>query len=127
PDTTDPEVGQPLQVFQDDIVFSNGQPIAVVVAETIEQATHAAGLVRVKYHEDQAVTEFSQAAKHAFEPTKAEGKEKSSADYTRGDLAGALRASDVRVSESYLLAAEHHNPMEPHATVAAWNGDQLTL
>src|SRR5436190_14269992 len=69
PDTTDPEYGQPLQVFQDDIVFSNGQPIAVVVAETFEQATYAAGLMRVKYHEDQAVTDFSQAAEHAFEPS----------------------------------------------------------
>jgi xanthine dehydrogenase YagR molybdenum-binding subunit len=56
PDTTDPETGRPLQLFQDDAIYSNGQPIAVVVAETFEQATYAAGLVRAEYREDQAVT-----------------------------------------------------------------------
>src|SRR5207248_1070158 len=56
---TDPAVGRPLQPLQEDVVHHNGQPIAVVVAETLEQATQAATLVRVTYREERAVTDFA--------------------------------------------------------------------
>jgi len=57
----DPEIGKPLLPFQDDDVRYNGQPIAVVVANTFERAMHAASLVRVTYREERATTEFAAA------------------------------------------------------------------
>jgi xanthine dehydrogenase YagR molybdenum-binding subunit len=127
PDSTDPASGRPLQLFQDNAIYSNGQPIAVVVAESFEQAVYAANLVKVSYKEDKAVTQFSQAAMHPFEPTKSNDSEKSPADYSRGNLEQGYSAAEIKVSQTYELAAEHHNPMEPHATLAVWEGKKLTL
>jgi xanthine dehydrogenase YagR molybdenum-binding subunit len=116
----DPVVGQPLQPLQDDRIHYNGQPVAVVVADTFEQATRAAALVQVSYHEEKAVTDFAAAVAHAFTPKK-------SPDYTRGEPDKAFEAAEVRVEQTYSHPDEHHNPMEPHATVAVWEGQKLTL
>jgi xanthine dehydrogenase YagR molybdenum-binding subunit len=113
----DPSSGQPLRPLQDGTVYHNGQPIAVVVADTFERATHAAALVRVTYREERAVTDFATAAAQASSP----------ADYHRGQPDKAFAAAEVRVEETYTIPAEHHNPMEMHATVAVWDGPKLTL
>ena len=68
----DPEIGAQLPMLQDDLVRHNGQHIGVVVAETFEQATHAADLVRVAYEEEPAATALDAALPHAFPVT--EGK-----------------------------------------------------
>src|SRR5205823_4982784 len=60
--SVDPSAGRPLQPLQDEIVHYHGQPIAVVVADTLEHATQAAALVRVAYREERAVTDFATAA-----------------------------------------------------------------
>jgi xanthine dehydrogenase YagR molybdenum-binding subunit len=129
PDSTGPSVGVPLQPLQDDVVHHNGQPIAVVVADTLERATQAAALVRVKYREERAVTDFAAAAARAKPPSKpkrGEGK-KRPADYRRGKPDKALADAEVRVEQTYTIPAEHHNPMEMHATTAVWDGAKLTL
>ncbi|MEJ3748148.1 xanthine dehydrogenase family protein molybdopterin-binding subunit [Actinomycetes bacterium KLBMP 9797] len=107
--------GQRLRVFQDDQVHFFGQPVAVVVAASLQQAQHAASLVRVGY--DAQTPSFDLASAPTNEPTT----------YARGDTAQALPASPVRLDVTYRTARNHHNPMEPHATIARWDGDQLTL
>src|SRR5437764_6948143 len=61
PGTPDPAVGRPLQPLRDDMIHHNGQPVAVVVADSLERATQAAALVRDKYREERAVTDFAEA------------------------------------------------------------------
>jgi xanthine dehydrogenase YagR molybdenum-binding subunit len=130
PGTPDPNVGRPLQPLQDDTVYHNGQPIAVVVADTFERATRAAALVKATYREEKAVTEFAAAAKDSVPPTEPKTPERNvqkSKDYERGDADKALREAAVRVEQGYAIPTEHHNPMEPHATVALWDGPKVTL
>src|SRR3954466_15524277 len=89
----DPEIGRPLQPFQNDEVHYHGQPIAVVVADTFERAIHAATLVRASYNEEKAVLDFEDAASKGFTPHEMRtdrGTEKSP-DYHRGDADEALR------------------------------------
>src|SRR3954470_7969464 len=131
PGTPNPSVGRPLQPLRDDVIRHNGQPVALVVADTFERATRAAVLVRVTYHEERAATAF--AAARPFVPREMEanerspGKPKKAADDVRGDPDRALAAAAVRVDATYTQPEETHNPMEPHATVAAWDGPNLTL
>ena len=107
--------GRRLRVFQDDRVLFHGQPVAVVVASTLEAAQHGASLVKVRYDAERPSTDLHEA--EPGEPT----------DYARGDAEAGLRSSAVRMDLTYELARNHHNPMEPHATVARWDGDKLTV
>jgi xanthine dehydrogenase YagR molybdenum-binding subunit len=107
--------GARLRVFQDDRVLFFGQPVAVVVATTLEGAQHAARLVEVSYAAERPTTDVSSAP--AGQPTP----------YARGDADAALAAAEVRMEMAYRLGRNHHNPMEPHATIARWDGDRLTL
>lgn len=107
--------GERLHVFQDDQVRFFGQPVAVVVAETLEAAQHAAGLVEIHYD----------AAAPATDLKRPPGNEP--VTYARGDAEAALRSAHVRVELTYRAARNHHNPMEPHATIARWDGDRLTV
>jgi xanthine dehydrogenase YagR molybdenum-binding subunit len=107
--------GQRLRVFQDDRVHFFGQPVAVVVASTLQQAQHAASLVNVSYEAE--TPSFDLVSAPANEPTT----------YARGDTGRALPAAPVRLDVTYRTARNHHNPMEPHATIAQWDGDLLTV
>jgi xanthine dehydrogenase YagR molybdenum-binding subunit len=123
----DPDVGERLHVLQDDQVSHQGQPIALVVAETLEQATHAATLVRVTYAPDTATTDIRQVEPVLPTCQQTDQGERRPAETRRGDPEGALAAAEVKVDQSYVIPREHHNPMELHATIAAWDGDRLTL
>ena len=125
----DPKVGRPLQALQDDQVHYHGQPIAVVVADTFERATHAATLVRATYEETKAVLDFEDAAAKRFTPheMKADRGKAKSPDYQRGEPDKAFDSAVVKVEETYSQPDEHHNAMELHATLAAWDGNKLTL
>lgn len=105
--------------LQSDRVFFNGQPIALVVAETYEQARHAARLVKVSYRAEPHTTDL-QAVLGRAEPSPQNTP-------PRGDPAGALQAAAVKVESEYRIPIEHHNPMEPHAAIAFWEGSQLTI
>jgi xanthine dehydrogenase YagR molybdenum-binding subunit len=122
-----PVVGERLHVLQDDRVNHQGQPIALVVAETLEQATHAARLVGVNYAPEAATTEISRA--EPVDPTheKTDQGEVRPDETRRGDPEGALAAAEVKVDHPYVIPRENHNPIEMHATIAAWDGDRLTL
>ncbi|MEV0225137.1 xanthine dehydrogenase family protein molybdopterin-binding subunit [Streptomyces sp. NPDC050704] len=104
-----------LRIFQDDKVLFRGQPVAVVVATTLEAAEHAAHLVKVRYDAEKTSTDMATAP--AGEPV----------NYARGDADTAYESAAVQVDATYQQARAHHNAMEPHATIARWDGDQLTL
>jgi xanthine dehydrogenase YagR molybdenum-binding subunit len=99
------------------------QAIALVVAETYEQARAAAHLVRVQYAPVKGAYELA-AMKDKAKPADSFG---SAAESEVGDFAGAFAAAPVKLDASYTTAHESHSMMEPHATVAAWDGDQLSL
>jgi len=121
----DPKSGDQLRVLQDPEVHFSGQPIALVVAETMEQATHAADLVRVAYEPAEAHTSFDPARGHP--PSEATAQAGRPGAMGRGDADGALAAAPVRVEATYIHPREHHNAIEPHVTIAQWEGEHLTL
>jgi xanthine dehydrogenase YagR molybdenum-binding subunit len=107
--------GKRLRVFQDDEVQFHGQPVAAVVATTLESAQHAASLVKVTYDDGQPTTDLT--GSPADEPQT----------YARGDTDGAMDSAAVRLEMTYRMARNHHNPMEPHACIARWDGDRITV
>ena len=124
----DPAIGERLHVLQDDKVRFYGQPVAVVVAETLDDAERAAAELRVTYAAERPVVDPSDPKAQTVGPEA--GRDPGAriqADKSRGDADGALALAPVKVDVTYDMARENHNPMEPHATVAAWNGDKLTL
>jgi xanthine dehydrogenase YagR molybdenum-binding subunit len=112
-----------LTLLQDSLVHYHGQPIAVVVAGSLEEAAHAGSLLSVRYATQPADLSFQQGVGRT-EVIK-EGLQVS--DSTRGDIEGALRRADVRVEATYSTPIENHNPIEPHATLAQWDGDKLLV
>lgn len=124
----DPTTGERLHVLQDDQVRFNGQPVALVIAETLEQAEYAASLIRVEYALEPAEVVFADALERATAP-KAGLSPGSSipAETRRGDPGRALSEAPVKVEARYHLPRQQQNPMEPHATIARWDGDRLTL
>jgi xanthine dehydrogenase YagR molybdenum-binding subunit len=100
------------------------QAIAIVVAESFEQARAAAQLVHVKYVKEKGAFDLASAKDSAKMP-KREQEEKP--DTKTGDFAGAFTAAPVRLDATYTTPDQGHAMMEPHATIAAWEGDKLTL
>jgi xanthine dehydrogenase YagR molybdenum-binding subunit len=124
----DPAVGERLHVLQDDTVRFYGQPVAVVVADTLDHAEHAAAALSVTYAADRPVVDPSNPQARAIVPEAATRPgSRIQADRFRGDAEGALARAAVKIDATYDMARENHCPMEPHATVAAWSGDRLTL
>jgi xanthine dehydrogenase YagR molybdenum-binding subunit len=123
----DPSVGERLHVLQDDQVSHQGQPIALVIADTPEQASYAATLVRVTYAPENGATDISYV--EPVLPTEQQTDQASTRppETRRGDPEGALASAEVKVDPTYVIPRENHNPIEMHATIAAWNGDRLTL
>jgi len=122
----DPAVGERLHVLQDDNVRFYGQPVALVVADTLDHAERAAAALRITYESRQPLVDPTDQRAEKIVP-EAANRTRALADRSRGDADTAVARAAVRVDETYDMARENHNPMEPHATVAAWNGDRLTL
>ncbi|WP_327371543.1 xanthine dehydrogenase family protein molybdopterin-binding subunit [Streptomyces sp. NBC_01217] len=121
-----PAPGQTFFPLQDDVVHYTGQPVAVVVADTLERAQHAAALVRVSYEETPSVTTLDQGRDQVYEP-EAIFADLIPGRIQRGDIDAGLAEADVRIDSSFTYAANNHNPIEPSATTAVWDGDELTL
>jgi xanthine dehydrogenase YagR molybdenum-binding subunit len=119
-----PPIGRRLTLLQEDEVYYNNQPIAVVVADTIEHAREAAALLQVEYETRPAMLDFEQARQSVHPPEKVLTEE---TDTRRGDLQAGLLAGSRHVDAIYTTPIEHHNPLETHATIAEWDGDKLTL
>lgn len=110
-----------FRALQDAKILFNAQPVALVIAETFEQARAASRRVNVVYSEEKAVTDLRKVLDASYDPTPKESPKE------RGDVAGALKDAAVKVSAEYYIPVEHHNPMEPHGAVAFWNGGKLTI
>ena len=104
--------------FEDEIVRHWGQYVAVVIAETLEQATAAAAAVKVEYEKDSRPT-------CARASTDYDGKRKSISK--RGDPDAAFASAPVKIDQTYITPIETHNPIEMHASVAVWDGDRVTM
>ncbi len=102
--------------LQSNKVFFNGQPVALVVAETFEQARYAAQLIEIEYEQELFQTEFEKAT---AKPSRSGRK--------RGEPQKAFEEAPVRITAEYTIPIEHHNPIEPHAAVAYWENDNLTI
>ncbi|MGE0370709.1 MAG: xanthine dehydrogenase family protein molybdopterin-binding subunit [Gammaproteobacteria bacterium] len=123
----DPKSGEQLHVLQGPEVMFNGQPVALVVAETLEQATHAADLIQVAYDAADADTGFDPG--RGRPPSEATAKGGRPPEMGRGDAEAAFQAAPVRIDATYTHPREHHHAIEPHATIAQWDGEgeRLTL
>lgn len=106
----------PIQGVDDISYF--GQPVALVVAETFEQARHGAQSLGLEIVE---ASDFN-VDPEAVEPETPEKKQSS-----MGDLDAAMSDADFTVDATYTTPGHSSAAMEPHASIAQWNGDQLTL
>jgi len=113
-----------LSLLQDASVRYNGEPVAVIVAESPEIARHAALLLDIVYAPTPAALNFRDAQKHAYPPP---ALTHAKADVAWGDAKAALATAEVKHEATYTTPMESHNPMEPHATLAAWSGDELVV
>jgi xanthine dehydrogenase YagR molybdenum-binding subunit len=115
-----PPAGRVLSLLQDAHVHYNREPIALVVAENWEQARAAATVLDVRYEAIPAQLQFDRAETHS--PGKVNSED---ADSARGE--GSMDETAPQVRAIYTTPMEHHNPMEPHATLAFWSGERLTV
>jgi xanthine dehydrogenase YagR molybdenum-binding subunit len=112
-----------LDLLQTDRVRYAGQPIAIVIAEALEAATEGASLLAPRYEAEPARVGLDageavvlQAVGPGF-PARAQ----------RGAVEAELAAAETTITQTYETPAQYHNPMEPHAIVAAWEGDTLSI
>ena len=124
PGKPQPPARRNLSLLQTTEVHYNGEPIAVIVARSLDEARAAAPLLKIKYAPTPPKLDFMNRLGEARWP-KQPGKE-SPADH-RGDLAAGMSQATVTVDQTYITPIQTHNPMEPHATIAWWEGDKLNL
>jgi xanthine dehydrogenase YagR molybdenum-binding subunit len=105
-------------------IYYYGQPIAVVVAETLEEAEQAATLIAVEYAPLEAKTSFEAEKGKSIEPSDILGEP---AAITKGDPDAALAAAPYKVDNVYRTPPFNHNAIELHATIAHWSEDEERL
>jgi xanthine dehydrogenase YagR molybdenum-binding subunit len=108
--------GDEFTALQSDKIVFSGQPIALVVAESFEQARFAARLVKAIYTEEKSQTDVMKVEAKTFgRPNK------------RGNPQEVFQSSPVKFEAEYTIPIEHHNPMELHGAIAFWEGEKLTM
>jgi xanthine dehydrogenase YagR molybdenum-binding subunit len=116
-----------VNLLEDATVYYANQPVAVVVAATLENAQEAARLVQVHYASARHSVDLENSLARAYAPAQG-GAHQEPTDDHRGDLSAGLAECDVRIDHIYTTPFETHNPMEPHATIAVWEGpEKLTI
>lgn len=113
------EVGN-VNVLQNTTVYYSGQPIAVVVARSLPEARQAAKLLRIRYNQKPAKIGFEKNIADARPPARG-GVQR------RGNPEASLAKAAVVLDQTYTTPVEVHNPMEPHATLATWDGEKLQV
>ncbi|WP_324699383.1 xanthine dehydrogenase family protein molybdopterin-binding subunit [Novosphingobium sp. RL4] len=114
--------GGATEVFtpiQDDIVRFNGMHIALVVAETFEQATEAASLLKVVYEDASPILDL--------DDPKAKPQPIDAMATAWGDAPAALASAEVKLNATYTTAREYNVPLEPHACIASWADGKITV
>ncbi|MEX8546694.1 MAG: xanthine dehydrogenase family protein molybdopterin-binding subunit [Mucilaginibacter sp.] len=129
PQSSDPSGGKfaekDLLPLQNDRVFYDGQIIALVMAETFEEAEYASTLLKVDYQAEEPIFDLEKNLAKAYKPEKASTG--SETQVSRGNADHALQSAAVKMEETYTTPVYHHNAMEPHATVALWQGETVTI
>lgn len=105
-------------VLQSPKVNYYGEYVGLVVAETFEQAQHAARLVKIEYKKENPKINFKNFRSDAYKPGK-------DSDYSRGDVEAGLAEADEKVEVTYNTPIEHHHPMELHAIIASWENGKV--
>ncbi|HEY2846548.1 MAG TPA: xanthine dehydrogenase family protein molybdopterin-binding subunit, partial [Pyrinomonadaceae bacterium] len=106
--------------LQQNKVFYFGQYVAVVIADTFENARGAADLVKVAYSDSKPAIDLDAEIPNAPPLTQGQTNE--------GKASPLIASSEIKVDNVYRTPTENHHPMEPHATVAVWDGpDKLTI
>ena len=123
PDLTDQPFMFKLDLLQNDHVRYANQPIAVVIAETLEAATEGAALLNPQYASEPARVGLETGER--FVPKVVGAGEPAEAG--KGNTEQGLAAAATRIDVRYETPSQYHNAMEPHAVVAAWDRDRLTL
>jgi xanthine dehydrogenase YagR molybdenum-binding subunit len=118
--TPEPVNSRGWRALADNKVVFSGQPIALVVAETFEQARYAARLVKVTYAEEKPSTAVDTAA-----ITAAYANPERRKSSPRGNPEEAMASAPVKISAEYTIPIEHHTPMEMHGGIAVWTGSKL--
>ncbi|WP_424813919.1 xanthine dehydrogenase family protein molybdopterin-binding subunit [Roseococcus sp. YIM B11640] len=113
-----------LPVMQDDSIHWNGEPVALVLAETQEQADHAAALLRVEYEASHAEVDFAAARAKAHEPSSVLGEP---ARIEIGKPEKALAEAEVSVDLTFHTPRYNHCAIEPHALTVAWQDGSLLV
>lgn len=116
-DPSKPAAVRGLKIFDDDIIHFNGQPIALVMADSFERATYAASLVKAQYNKEAFSTDLATAMK---EEKPLEGNQYK--ENVRGEK-DAWKNAAVKIEGTYTMPNQVHNPMEMHATIVKWEGD----
>jgi len=113
-----------VKILNTDRISWNGQPIALVVAETQEQAEYAASLIEVNYASENGVTSFEESIPAAKKPKDVLGDDP---EVSKGDADAALASAPHRVDLTFTTPPYNHNAIEPHACIAICDGDKVTL
>ncbi len=116
--------GDSIPVMQDERIHWNGQPVAVVLAASQEEADHAKRLIRVRYEAEPAMTSFAAARAQGTEVAKFMGEK---LQLAIGDAEAALAAAPFKVDGAYTTPRHNHNAIEPHAATVFWQGDTLRV
>jgi xanthine dehydrogenase YagR molybdenum-binding subunit len=109
-------------LFGGDEIQHYHQAIALVVAESFEQARAAASLIKVEYTEEKGVFDLEAAKGSATKPDESQKP-----DSAAGDFKSAYGSAPVTLDQTYTTPDQSHAMMEPHASIAAWNGDEVTV
>lgn len=107
-------------------VVHEGQPVAMVLAESLEAAEAGAAAVRVSYERSRFVVPEDAPAEPA-DLRKGTYSRASALEFSKGDAVSSILAAPVKVEAQYTQPSRHANPMEPSAILAIWNGDRLTV
>ncbi|GAB2683263.1 xanthine dehydrogenase family protein molybdopterin-binding subunit [Mucilaginibacter koreensis] len=129
PQSSDPGGGKyaekDLLPLQSNRIFYDGQIVGLILAETLEQAQYAAKLVNYTYQTEQPAIDLHKNLAQAYKPSKGTGGKQT--QLKRGDADAGLQNAPVKVEQTYTTPVYHHNAMEPHATMAKWEGEKLTV
>lgn len=109
-----------LPIFQDGTIYWDGQPIAIIVAETLDKAEYAASLVKVEYETEEFEVSFDALKGEAIVPPNVMGEP---AEVEIGKAEDELKNAEFKVDNIYRTPRYNHNAIEPHATIAMWNED----
>jgi xanthine dehydrogenase YagR molybdenum-binding subunit len=110
----------PFRVLNDNKIYFNGQPVALAVADTFERAQYAASLVKVDYDKAAFQTDLQSNLSAGVSP-------RSGKDYVKGQD-DAYKSAPIKIEQEYIVPTDVHNPMELHAIIASWDGDdKLTV